>query len=192
MLRDRQRRNQLRRSKSGSGSDSGSDDGAGRRANSDSSASDSDGDYARPNRTAVSNKDRRRGEDPDSRGGSGAGTPTQRFAGKTLAGSSNNGSGGNLKPVPAPLAAPPRRARDALLQEAAADGTGSPGRAPVRESLDEVLRRRPSVDVPDAKVGAPSSRVNDGSDDEDAQIDFKVSRAHNLFILVLVIRSHIS
>jgi hypothetical protein len=181
MLRDRQRRQQLRRSRSGSGSDSASDDGAGSKLNSDSSASDSDGDYARANRTAVSSKNRRRlgsGEDPDGRGGgSGTGTPTQRFAGKTLSGGTNSGSSGNLKPVPAPLAAPPRRARDALLQEAAADGSGagSPARAPVRESLDEVLRRRPSVDVADAKAGAPSSLTNEGSDDEDTQIDFKVS-----------------
>jgi hypothetical protein len=184
MLRDRQRRNQLRRSRSGSGSASGSDDGAGRKPNSDSSASDSDGDYARANRTAVSSKNRRRvgsGEDLEGRGGgSGAGTPTQRFTGKTLSGSTNNGSSGNLKAVPAPLAAPPRRARDALLQEAAAEGAGSPARAQVRESLDEVLRRRPSVDVADAKAGAPSSRADEGSDDEDAQIDFKVRFARHL------------
>jgi hypothetical protein len=53
----------------------------------------------------------------------------------------------------------------------------------VRESLDDVLRRRPSIEA-DAKGSASGGRLQvltgaggtgDGSDGEDAEIDFKVS-----------------
>jgi hypothetical protein len=52
----------------------------------------------------------------------------------------------------------------------------------VRESLDDVLRRRPSIEA-DAKGSASGGRLQvltgaggtgDGSDGEDAEIDFKV------------------
>ena len=76
-----------------------------------------------------------------------------------------------------------------MLAEAAADGTDSPGsRGRVRESLDEVLHRRPSTEqaATGADAKASSGRAgtggrrgdqNDDSDDEDAEIDFKVSGA---------------
>lgn len=189
VLRDRQRRNKERNSRldgedsSQSGSDAGSDAGERgrpRRRNSSSSSSDSDRDYDRVHRTVVVSSRHRMNSREGSEDGrqSGSGTPSQRVFKGT------GGSSGSLKAaVPAPLAAPPRRARDAMLAEAAADGTDSPGsRGRVRESLDEVLHRRPSTEQAATGADAKTSSGrrgdrNDDSDDEDAEIDFKVSGA---------------
>jgi len=161
-LREKHRKNQQRSrvagpmgaSGSGSDSQSGSDSAS---ESSDSSA----GDYEKGSRVAATRRRVASREGPDGGPGmhSGNSSPAHRvFQSSNQGGTnSNNNSAGNVR-VPAPLGAPPRRARDAMLLEAAnesADKTGSP-----RMSIDDVLRRRPSQqqeDAADAKETSPRS-----------------------------------
>mmetsp|Transcript_116398 Transcript_116398/g.228377 ORF Transcript_116398/g.228377 Transcript_116398/m.228377 type:complete len:741 (-) Transcript_116398:62-2284(-) len=165
MLRNRQRRNQQRQGRRNAGSDdSESPDSA--------SDSDSDDDYNRVNRTVNPSATARRrlgSRDDADDAPSGPGTPTHRLQ-KSLA--------------PAPTTAPPpRRARDAIAaEEDDENNNGSSGRR-VRESLDDVLRRRPNNTASAGARGETGAEAkagrsvlgggNGGDDDEDGEFDFK-------------------
>lgn len=139
---------------SGSDSDHKSD------GRSESSSSSSGEDYERSQRMASSNSNsaRRRNMSRDSADeGNGRASGNASPAFRTADGNSGGGSAGSGR-VPAPLGAPPRRARDAMLAEAANDIARS-GSGNGRVSIDDVLKRRPNSvdDAADAKETSPRS-----------------------------------
>ncbi len=166
-LREKHRKKHQRNNgRSGAHTGSGSDsDDADHKSDgqSGSSSSSSGEDYERSQRLASSNSNsfRRRNMSRDSADeGNGRQSGNASPAFRNSEGNSGGGGGGaGSGRVPAPLGAPPRRARDAMLAEAANEINRS-GSGSGRVSIDDVIKRRPhnSVDdAADAKETSPRS-----------------------------------
>ena len=164
-----QRNNGRASAHAGSGSDS--DDAADHKSDggqSESSSSSSGEDYERSQRLASSNSNsfRRRNMSRDSadEGNSGRQSGNASPAFRTGEGNNGGGGGGGSGRVPAPLGAPPRRARDAMLAEAANEINRS-GSGSGRVSIDDVIKRRPQNSVDDAADAKETSPRSAGNED---------------------------